>query len=61
MGDGTIRKAWKSADWGALDYLRECGLVDCSNKAKSVTITPDGEQTARYFLRVLGFDYLVEE
>ncbi len=54
-----LRKAWKSADWDALDRLREAGLIDCTNKAKSVSITDAGMEEAELFLRALRFDHLV--
>lgn len=28
-------KAWKGADWGAIDCLRDEGFIDCSNRAQS--------------------------
>ena len=59
-GGFKLRKAWKSADWGALDRLREDGLVDCSNKAKSVTVTDAGVEEARAFLQALGLEHLAE-
>jgi uncharacterized protein DUF6429 len=38
------RRAWKSLDWEALDRLHERGLIsDPVSKAKSVTLTPEGE------------------
>ncbi len=55
-----VRRAWKSADWDALDWLRDQGFVDCSNKAKSVTISEAGVERAEDALIALGFDYLVE-
>lgn len=54
-----LRKAWKSADWGALDWLRESGFVDCTNKAKSVTVTVDGAAEAELFFRVFDLGHLV--
>lgn len=52
------RRAWKSADWGALDRLRENYLIDCSNKAKSVTLTDEGVQLAEELLCALGLGHL---
>ena len=54
------RRAWKSADWDALDALRESGLIHCTNKAKSVTLTEDGIAQARRFISVLGLGHLLK-
>lgn len=55
-----VRRAWKSADWDALDWLRDQGFVDGSNKAKSVTLSQSGIYQAKESLRLFGFDYLVD-
>ncbi len=52
------RRAWKSADWGAIDRLRERGVISCTNKAKSVMITEDGEAVAKELLEMLDLGYL---
>ena len=55
-----LRKAWKSADRDALDRLRDVGLVDCTNKAKSVTLTDEGAAEARLFLLALDLGHLLD-
>ena len=57
-GGFVERRAWKSADWDALDALREEGLVSCTNKAKSVTLTDAGITQAEAFLHVLDLGHL---
>ncbi len=57
-GGSVVRKAWKSADWDALDTLREEGLVSCSNKAKSIVLTDAGMLQAEEFLRALHLEHL---
>lgn len=59
-GGLVIRRAWKSADWDALDALQEAGFVSFTNKAKSVTITADGADEAQKILRMLGLSHLAE-
>ena len=51
--------AWKSADWDALDALRDADLVRCSNKAKSLTITEEGMARAEHLLESFGFGHLL--
>ena len=51
-------RAWKSADWDALDSLREADLVACSNKAKSVTVTQAGMERAAQLLEDFGLGHL---
>lgn len=59
-GGPSVRKAWKSADWDALDALREQGLVSCSNRAKSVAITDEGIAQAEAFLCALDLGHLMQ-
>ena len=54
------RRAWKSADWNALDLLREEGLISCTNKAKSVYLTDTGIIEAETTLAALGLEHLIE-
>ena len=56
-----MRKAWKSADWDALVRLCEAGLISCTNKAKSVTLTDDGAKEAELLLSELGLEHLLNE
>lgn len=44
--DGTVRRAWKSYDWDALDRLEEQELITFSRKAKSLYLTKKGEKLA---------------
>lgn len=53
------RRAWKSADWDALDALEESGLISFTRKAKSVTITEEGMQVAELLLDALGLGHLI--
>ena len=39
---GPVRRCWKGFDWDAVDSLHEDGLIDCSNKAKSLCLTDEG-------------------
>ena len=57
-GSPAVHRTWKSADWDALDFLREEGLVDCSNKAKSAYITEEGMAKAREMLAAFGLSHL---
>jgi len=44
-------RVWKSVDWGITDRLFEKGLIyDPKNKAKSLTLTPQGIAHARAVL-----------
>lgn len=55
------RCAWKSADWDALDALRDADYVRCSNKAKSAGITPAGIERAEQLIEEMGLSrYLTE-
>lgn len=58
-GAASVRRAWKSADWNALDFLQEAGFISCSNKAKSVYITESGIAEAQELLTALGLAHLV--
>ena len=49
------RRAWKGADWDAIDALREAGLIDCTNKAKSVCLTRAGVERAAQLIDEMGF------
>ena len=40
-------RAWKGADWDAIDALRDANLIDCTNKAKSVSLTREGVARAK--------------
>lgn len=54
-GEGhEMRRAWRGADWDALDALRDEGLLDFANRAKSVYITDEGQKAALRLLDVLG-------
>ena len=45
-------RVWKSLDWDLMDLLEEKGwVVDARSRAKSVTLTEDGERLAADFLR----------
>ena len=57
----TQRRAWKSANWDALDTLREEGLIDCTNEAKSVHLTDFGLMQAETTLEALGLEHLIYE
>lgn len=54
----NVHVAWKSADWDALDRLRDAGFVACSNKAKSATLTKAGLCQAQECLTAFGLNYL---
>ena len=42
------RRAWKSLDWEAMNRLHQRGLIsDPVSKAKSVTLTEEGEAEGR--------------
>ena len=61
-GSGVkVRRAWKSADWDAVDWLREEGFIDCTNKAKSVYLTDEGTRHAEETLTLMGLGHLVED
>lgn len=58
-GFGIPWRAWKGHDWDALDRLKEEGLIDFNNRAKSVDFTDKGEREARklvqrYRIRSVG-------
>lgn len=57
----TRRRAWKSADWNALDFLREAGLISGTNQAKSVCLTDEGLFQAERTLSALGLEHLIED
>ena len=43
FSERSVRRAWKSFDWDALNRLYERGLIgDPVNKAKSVILTEEG-------------------
>jgi len=48
MGDdGSGMRAWKGIDWEVMNRLYEKGYIyDPKNKAKSVSVTADGEEKA---------------
>ena len=54
----VVHRAWKSADWDALDFLQDQGFVSFTNKAKSVHITESGMNEAVEILGALGLGYL---
>ena len=54
MRPSKIRRAWKGADWDALDSLRDDDLLSFVNKNKSVYITAEGEREARRLLDEMG-------
>ena len=54
----VVQRAWKSADWDALDFLQDQGFISCTNKAKSVHITESGMNEAVEILGALGLGYL---
>jgi hypothetical protein len=59
-GSGIARRrAWKSADWNALDALRDGGFIDASNQTKSVTLTDLGLTQAETTLAALGLEHLI--
>lgn len=46
--DEFSARAWKSFDWDTLDRLHEKGFIgDPKSKAKSVTVTEEGEEQAK--------------
>lgn len=51
---GEICRTWRGYDEDILDHLRDEGLISFSRKAKSVTLTPDGEQAAKMLVNVYG-------
>ena len=58
MGDdGGGMRAWKGIDWEVMNRLYEKGYIyDPKNKAKSVSVTSEGEQKAeelfnKYFVK----------
>ena len=45
--DGTVKRAWKSFDWDAMDRLFENGFIsDPKSKSKSVVMTEEGLKRA---------------
>ena len=43
--DGGLVRAWKGIDWEVMDRLYEKGyILDPKNKAKSVSVTKEGEK-----------------
>ncbi len=48
MGDdGSGMRAWKGIDWEVMNRLHEKGYIyDPRNKAKSVSVTTEGEEKA---------------
>ncbi len=52
------RQSRKSADWSAIDRLREYGFISCTNEAKSATITEDGEFMAKELLDLFALEHL---
>jgi hypothetical protein len=49
----TICRAWKGYDFDALDSLRDDGLIDYSNKAKSLYLMQKGEDKAKEIVEKL--------
>jgi len=49
-------RAWKSFDWSTLDRLHEKGFIgNPKGKAKSVTLTKEGEERATHlFQQIFG-------
>ncbi len=47
-------RAWRGHDWGALDQLKEEGLIDFSYRAKSVWLSEKGEREALRLLDARG-------
>ncbi len=41
-----VRRAWKGYDFSILDKLKEKGLINFSNSAKSLYVTEDGVRKA---------------
>jgi len=45
--DGSGMRAWKGIDWEVMNRLYEKGFIyDPKNKAKSVSVTTEGEEKA---------------
>lgn len=49
-----VRRAWKGYDFSLLDQLKEDGLIDFSNKAKSLYLTEEGVRKAEEVVRRLS-------
>lgn len=43
----TVRRAWKSYDWNALDRLGEQELISTTHRSKSVYLTEQGKNVAK--------------
>ena len=55
---GPVHRAWKSADWDALDWLRQMDLINYADEAESVDLTDDGMKMAELTLHSLGLEHL---
>lgn len=56
FSDRGVTRAWKGHDWDVLDRLHARGLIgNPASKAKSVVVTPEGEERARQlFAQLFG-------
>jgi len=54
--DRVGTRAWKNFDWDVMDRLYEKGYIsDPKSKAKSVVVTPEGEERSKeLFFRLFG-------
>ncbi|MDR0997283.1 MAG: DUF6429 family protein [Zoogloeaceae bacterium] len=52
-GDMRLVRSWKNYDWDAIDTLREANLLNGTNKAKSIYLTPAGVEEAKQVLEKL--------
>jgi hypothetical protein len=51
-GDKSDVRAWKTFDWETMDRLHEKGFIgDSKGKAKSVTVTQEGEERAKHLFQ----------
>jgi len=52
----NLRRSWKNHNFNTLDTLVEDGLIDSSNRAKSIYLLEDGINEARELLKKYGID-----
>jgi hypothetical protein len=55
-GLGQARRSWKGYPFEVLDALAEEGLLAGSRRAKSVWLTEEGEEAAKFLLKQYGLE-----
>jgi hypothetical protein len=56
-GLGQARRSWKGYPFEVLDALAEEGLLAGSRRAKSVWLTEEGEEAAKFLLKYYGLEF----